>query len=39
MFDDDLDAVADRLDAVARAAGGAYPLPRAEIVDLGSARK
>jgi hypothetical protein len=39
LFDDDLDAVAERLDAVGRAAGVAYPLPTAEVVDLSSARK
>lgn len=38
LFDDDLDAVAERLDAVARAAG-VYPLcTGAEIVDLASVR-
>jgi integrase len=39
LFDDDLDGVAERLDAVGRAAGVAYPLPTAEVVDLSSARK
>jgi integrase len=39
LFDDDLDAVAERLDAVGRAAGVAYPLPTAEVVDLVSVRK
>jgi integrase len=38
LFDDDLDAVADRLDAV-RAAGVARLLPDAEIVDLSAARR
>jgi integrase len=37
LFDDDLDAVADRLDAVARAAG-VYPLcTAAEVISLGTA--
>ncbi len=39
LFDDDLDAIAERLDAVGRAAGVAYPLPTPEVVDLASARK
>jgi integrase len=38
LFDDDLDAVADRLDAV-WAAGVAPVLPRAEIVDLADRRQ
>jgi hypothetical protein len=38
LFDDDLDAVADRLDIVARAAGAAHSLPEAEIVDLAFGR-
>lgn len=39
LFDDDLNAVAERLDAVGRAAGVAYLLPTADVVDLASARK
>lgn len=38
-FDDDLDAVAERLDVIARTAGVAYPLPAGRVVDLESARK
>jgi integrase len=39
LFDDDLDAVADRLDAVARAAG-VYPVcTGANVVDLAAARQ
>jgi integrase len=38
LFDDDLDAVADRLEAV-RAAGVARLLPNTNIVDLGSAHQ
>jgi integrase len=39
LFDDDLDAVAECLDAVGRAAGVAYSLPSAQLVDLEAARK
>jgi integrase len=39
LFDDDLDAVAERLDTIGRVAGVAYPLPTPEVVDLVSARK
>jgi hypothetical protein len=39
LFDDDLDAVADRLDVVGRKAGVAILLPRGEIVDLGDASR
>jgi hypothetical protein len=38
LFDDDLDAVADRLDQV-RARAVARVLPEAQIVDLESARR
>jgi hypothetical protein len=38
VFDDDLDALADRLAAV-RAAGVARALPEAEIVDLARAAR
>src|SRR5215475_5552037 len=38
LFDDDLCTVADRLEAV-RAAGVARLLPKAYVVDLGSARQ
>ena len=37
LFDDDLDTVADRLEAV-RAAGVARVLPNTNVVDLGSSR-
>lgn len=36
LFDDDLDAVAERLDVVVRAAAVAQALPKAKVVDLGS---
>jgi integrase len=39
LFDDDLDAVAERLDAVARAASVAPALPSGQIVDLAAARQ
>lgn len=39
LFDDDLDAVADRLDVVARRAGVAHLLPTASVVGIDSARK
>lgn len=39
LFDDDLDAVAERLDAVGRTAGVAYPLPTAKIIDLAPSPK
>jgi hypothetical protein len=34
LFDDDLDDVAERLDAVARAAAVAHLLPKGQISDL-----
>lgn len=39
LFDDDLDGVADRLDAVARAAAVARPLPHAQIVAMAGGSK
>jgi integrase len=38
LFDDDLDGVADRMDALGRAAV-AHPLPKAPVVDLASVRQ
>jgi integrase len=38
LFDDDLDAVAERLDGLARRAAIAPPLPRAPVVDLDAVR-
>ncbi len=38
LFDDDLDGVADRMDALGRAAV-AHPLPKALVVDLASVRE
>jgi len=38
LFDDDLDAVAERLDVVARKAGVSRMCPEAEIVDLASVK-
>jgi integrase len=39
LFEDDLDAVAERLDAVRAASRIAPPLPQAEVVDLASVRQ
>jgi integrase len=39
LFDDDLDAVAERLDAVGRATDVAFPLPAAEVIDTHLARR
>jgi integrase len=39
LFDDDLDGVADRMDALGRAAAVAHTLPKAPVVDLASVRE